>query len=88
MQDVREDLRCAMAKDMVTIKNERLSVDEDSNCMERYMDTNKEKLLTLMPKDVSVDFQKKITLGKHEKQDTSSRTFLDNNKTYKSLLGM
>lgn len=77
-----------MAKDMVTIKNERLCVDEDSNCAEISVDTNKEKLLTLMPKDISVDFQKKITLGKHEKQDTSSRSFLDSNETCKPLLGM
>lgn len=86
LNDVREDLRCAMAKDMVTIKNERLCVDEDSNCTEISVDTNKEKLLTLMPKDISVDFQKKITLGKHEKQDTSSRSFLDSNETCKPLL--
>lgn len=70
-----------MAKDADTLKNEHLKADENpkSNCAE---------LLAHLPKDISLDFQKKITLYKHENQAVDSGFLFGNNGTYKSLMGM
>ncbi|GLT91144.1 hypothetical protein SLE2022_090460 [Rubroshorea leprosula] len=84
LNDVREDLRCSMAKDIVAIKNESL-IGEDPNSTEILSAAKKEKLLEL-PKDARLDFQKKITLSKHEKQD--SHSVLGNRGAYKRLLEM
>lgn len=87
-QDVREDLRCSMAKDAVTIKNESLKIGEGLDFTGISSNLDKEELVTQPPKDSSLDFQKKITLVKHENQDSSSSSFLGNRETYKQLLGM
>lgn len=81
LNDVREDLRCSMAKDVVTIKNESLKTDEDGNCRRTVIDSQ-------LPKETSFDFQKKLTLSKHEKQDTDSSSVLGNNEACKQLLEM
>ncbi|KAK0586054.1 hypothetical protein LWI29_000225 [Acer saccharum] len=88
LNDVREDLRCSMAKDVVTIKNERLKIGEDPDNMELLSDMDKEKLHTQLAKGSSLDFQKKITLSKNEKKDTSFSSFLGNREPYKQLLEM
>ncbi|KAJ6342279.1 hypothetical protein OIU77_023429 [Salix suchowensis] len=81
LNDVREDLRCSMAKDVVTIKNESLKNDEDGNCRQTL-------IAYQLPKESSFDFQKKLTLSKHEKQDNDSSSVLENNEAYKQLLEM
>lgn len=88
LQDVREDLRTSMAKDVVTIKNESLRSDGDQDCMAILSNANERKSCTELPKDVSLDFQKKITLSKHEKQNIDVSSFMGNQETYKQLLGM
>lgn len=77
-----------MAKDAVTIKNESLRSDEDENCTKILSNANEGKLHTQLPKDISLDFQKKITLSKHEKQDKAVNSFLGDQETYKQLVGM
>ncbi|KAI8031899.1 1-acyl-sn-glycerol-3-phosphate acyltransferase 2 [Camellia lanceoleosa] len=69
--DVREDLRCSMAKDAETIKIESLSINKDPKCV-----------------DIPLDFQKKVIIAKHEKQEANSDIFLGKNETYKRLMGM
>lgn len=87
-QDVREDLRYSMAKDVVTIKNESLKIGEDPDCAETLSDLDKDESFSQLPKDSLLDFQKKITLPKHENQDNSSSSFFGNREAYKQLLGM
>ncbi|KAI9174357.1 hypothetical protein LWI28_016082 [Acer negundo] len=88
LSDVREDLRCSMAKDVVTIKNERLKIGGDPDNMELLSDVDKEKLHTQLANGSSLDFQKKITLSKNEKKDTSFSSYLGNREPYKQLLEM
>ncbi|KAK4844740.1 hypothetical protein QYF36_023863 [Acer negundo] len=88
LNDVREDLRCSMAKDVVTIKNERLKIGGDPDNMELLSDVDKEKLHTQLANGSSLDFQKKITLSKNEKKDTSFSSYLGNREPYKQLLEM
>ncbi|XP_039022591.1 uncharacterized protein LOC120155085 isoform X1 [Hibiscus syriacus] len=82
LNDVREDLRCSMAKDIVTIKNESLNmaeaIEELSSACERKLE---------LPKDAHLDFQKKITLSEH-KQDLGSSSLLGKGEVYKQLLEM
>ncbi|XP_044477036.1 uncharacterized protein LOC123204445 isoform X2 [Mangifera indica] len=85
LNDVREDLRCSMAKDVLTIKNESLIIGEDPDCTEILCNPGKEELLSYQHKDSSLDFQKKFTLSKHEKQDASSSSLLGSRETYKQL---
>ncbi|PNY12400.1 tRNA/rRNA methyltransferase SpoU family protein, partial [Trifolium pratense] len=61
LNDAREDLRCSMAKDVVTIRNETLQFNGD-NCMEKSSGGSEATLF----KDISSDFQKKITFTKHD----------------------
>ena len=85
LQDVREDLRASMAKDIVTIKNEGFKIEEEPN--RRLMTSTSDEDRLSEPS--SLDFQKKITLTKHEKQDaTSTTSVLQNGETYKRLFGM
>lgn len=84
LQDVREDLRASMAKDIVTIKNEGFKIEEEPNRQLIMSATDEERL----SEPSSLDFQKKITLSKHEKQDASSNSVLQNGETYKRLFGM
>lgn len=84
LQDVREDLRASMAKDIVTIKNEGFKIEEEPN--RRLMTSTSDEDRLSEPS--SLDFQKKITLSKHEKQDAGSSSVLQNGETYKRLFGM
>lgn len=85
LQDVREDLRASMAKDIVTIKNEGFKIEEEPNRRLMTSTSDEERL----SEPSSLDFQKKITLSKHEKQDaTSTTSVLQNGETYKRLFGM
>lgn len=84
LQDVREDLRASMAKDVVTIKNEGFKIDEEPKRRLIMSTTDEERL----SEPSSLDFQRKITLSKHEKQDASSTSVLRNGETYKRLFGM
>ncbi|XP_010274499.1 PREDICTED: uncharacterized protein LOC104609816 isoform X2 [Nelumbo nucifera] len=69
LNDAREDLRCNMAKDIVTIKNESLTIGGSCNGMEILLKGYEEALPSQVPKDLSLDFQKKVT-PKHESQDS------------------
>ncbi|KAL0834136.1 hypothetical protein Bca101_086025 [Brassica carinata] len=85
VEDVREDLRASMAKDIVTIKNEGFKIEEEPNRRLMTSTSDEERL----SEPSSLDFQKKITLSKHEKQDaTSTTSVLQNGETYKRLFGM
>lgn len=88
LNDVREDLRCSMAKDVVTIKNESFSLDGDLCSKEEMVKTNEGEVLTELHSDMAFDFQKKITLTKHEKRNTTSSSFLGNEESYSFLLEM
>ncbi|CAL5345209.1 unnamed protein product [Camellia sinensis] len=88
LNDVREDLRCSMAKDAETIKNESLSINKDPKCVELSINADKDKLQAQLPKDIPLDFQKKVIIAKHEKQEANSDIFLGKNETYKRLMGM
>ena len=87
-QDVREDLRCSMAKDLVTIKNESLRSNDDYNCVDISPNDKERNSLISQPKDILLDFQKKITLSKHEKQDVDINSFLGHKESYVQLAGM
>ena len=69
-----------MAKDSVTIKNESLRSNEDHDSIDVSSKENDGNSL--------LDFQKKITLYKHEKQDGDNSSFSDHDQSYKQLLGM
>ncbi|XP_024005166.1 uncharacterized protein LOC18030139 [Eutrema salsugineum] len=84
LNDVREDLRASMAKDIVTIKNEGFKSEEEPNRQLIMSKSDEERL----SEPSSLDFQKKITLSKHEKQDASSTSVLQNGETYKRLFEM
>ncbi|CAL5436699.1 unnamed protein product [Camellia sinensis] len=88
LNDVREDLRCSMAKDAETIKNESLSINKDPKCVELSINADKDKLQAQLPKDIPLDFQKKVIIAKHEKQEANSDIFLGKNETYKRLMEM
>ncbi|WCJ25750.1 tRNA/rRNA methyltransferase (SpoU) family protein [Euphorbia peplus] len=81
LNNVREELRSSMAKDVVSIKNESLKIDED--CNTRITLPNAEP-----HKDASFDFQKKVIPAKHEKKDVGSDSIFGINGTYKQLLEM
>ncbi|OMP10864.1 hypothetical protein COLO4_04209 [Corchorus olitorius] len=83
LNDVREDLRCSMAKDTVTIKNESLDMGESAESIERQSTAPDE-----ITKDAHMDFQKKITFAKHEKQDMNSSSLLSKGEVYKQLVEM
>ncbi|KAL4602312.1 hypothetical protein ACB092_10G044100 [Castanea dentata] len=84
LNDVREDLRCSMARDVVTIKNESLDPDR----MDLSSNAKGENLLIQQPKDTCLDFQKKVTLSKHEKNETSVSSFFGNKEIYEQLVEM
>lgn len=74
-----------MAKDLVTIKNESLRSNEDHICPSNANEGNSQ---TQQGRDVFLDFQKKLTLSKHEKQDKKPGSFLGQRDNYKQLVGM
>lgn len=75
-----------MAKDMVTIKSESLKVGEDPD--NTVSNSGKEQSLTQQSAGSSLDFQKKITPSKHEKQDKELRSLFGHRDTCNQLLGM
>ncbi|XP_022934778.1 uncharacterized protein LOC111441850 isoform X1 [Cucurbita moschata] len=86
LNDVREDLRCSMANDLAAIKNESFKTAEDYNHMDISSDINKENFTSELPVATSLDFQKKITLSKHEKKGTdTSSSYLGSKDSYKFL---
>lgn len=84
VQDVREDLRCSMARDLVTIKNESLRIDKHDS---QEPSSLADDINSQSAEYASLDFQKKFTLLKHEKQDDGGTSSLGLNKTFKQLLG-
>lgn len=84
LQDAREDLRCSMAKDVVSIRNETLNFTGDKNCMEILSGGIKGTML----KDMSSDFQKKVTFTKHDKGNNEVGFLYGNGETYKKMAGM
>ncbi|CAJ2663943.1 unnamed protein product [Trifolium pratense] len=83
LNDAREDLRCSMAKDVVTIRNETLQFNGD-NCMEKSSGGSEATLF----KDISSDFQKKITFTKHDAGENDAGLRYSNDETYRKMAGM
>ncbi|KAJ4957121.1 hypothetical protein NE237_013904 [Protea cynaroides] len=88
LNDVREDLRSSMAKDAIIIRNEGLTNGGNCNGVILSHDADEEILYAQVPRDLSLDFQKKVTLSKHEKHDTEVTYFLGNTEFYKPLVEM
>ncbi|KAI8530131.1 hypothetical protein RHMOL_Rhmol11G0031900 [Rhododendron molle] len=88
LNDVREDLRYSMAKDAETINNECFRINEDPLSVKTSVNAEKEKLPAMRPKDLPLDFQKKVTISKHGRQDTDSEILLGKNDTSKPLREM
>ncbi|XP_021841519.2 uncharacterized protein [Spinacia oleracea] len=66
LNGVREELRSSMAKDDSTLKNESLMIAEDQDCMLHSARKGQEILLDAPSSNISLDFQKKFTLSKHD----------------------
>lgn len=83
LNETREDLRCAMAKDAAAIKNESLLVDNDGKCKETSGNLTERQTSAV---DISLDFQRKITVSKHEMQSFASTVLSENEVPLNSLL--
>lgn len=83
LQDARQDLRSSMAKDVVTIRNETLKFNGD-NCMEKLSSGSEATLF----KDMSSDFQKKITFTEHGSGDNNVGHHYGNDEAYRKMAGM
>ncbi|KAF7828486.1 putative methyltransferase TARBP1 [Senna tora] len=81
LNDVREDLRYSMAKDVVTIRNESLRIAGDIKDKE-ILSTSDEGIQV---KDMSSDFQKKVTLAKHHVGEVNVDCLYGNEKTYRKI---
>ncbi|OIV94093.1 hypothetical protein TanjilG_05473 [Lupinus angustifolius] len=81
LNDAREELRSSMAKDVVTIRNETLKFNGDKSCME----SSSGGIEGAMPKDMPSDFQKKVTLTKHDKGDAEAEIRFRNDETYRKM---
>lgn len=77
-----------MAKDVVTIKNEILTVGETCTNMESSHKVEEGRSLKQIQDDVFLDFQKKVTLNKHEKQDTDACSSVGDTELHRLLAGM
>ncbi|XP_072962129.1 uncharacterized protein [Typha angustifolia] len=87
LNDVRDELRCSVARDAMAIKSENLAVpDEDKH---DSTDANTVESLQIS-KDISLDFQKKITLHKERKQpmDNDADSILSSTDFSRLLLEM
>lgn len=73
LNDVRKDLRSSMAKDATQLKNEQIHLHDSDSF--HQLPTQKST-----HNDMFLDFQKKVTVSKHDMQDSHS------NDTYNSLL--
>ncbi|VFQ70505.1 unnamed protein product [Cuscuta campestris] len=87
LNDARDDLRSSMAKDVTTIKEESLRINEDVRCNELSVNLSVNPPMSF-PEDLSFDFQRKLTFSKHEMQDLTSTISLDDKGSYQSLLDM
>ncbi|GAB4834643.1 hypothetical protein Ancab_032906 [Ancistrocladus abbreviatus] len=85
LNNAREDLRCAMEKDEVTIKNESFAAHPD--CMDLSAGSSKEELPALPHSSISMDFQKKFSALKHELQNSRPGSF-SHEEMYRPLLEM
>ncbi|XP_073307956.1 uncharacterized protein [Primulina huaijiensis] len=85
LNETREDLRSSMATDAAAIKNESLCMDEDPKASE-ILDSRGILPTFQKPKELLLDFQKKITFSKHELQHSASA--FSENMAYRSLLDM
>ncbi|QCD81368.1 tRNA guanine-N1--methyltransferase [Vigna unguiculata] len=81
LSDAREDLRCSMAKDVVTIRNEALNFSGYTNSTENLSGFTE----GTVPVDISSDFQKKVTFAKHDKGDNAAGVLYGNDETYKKM---
>ncbi|KAE9607417.1 putative tRNA (guanosine(18)-2'-O)-methyltransferase [Lupinus albus] len=81
LNDAREELRSSMAKDVLTIRNETLKFNGDKSCMESFSGG----IEGAMPKDMPSDFQKKVTLTKHDKGDAEAEIRFRNDETYRKM---
>ncbi|KAK4802524.1 hypothetical protein SAY86_000727 [Trapa natans] len=86
LNGVREDLRCSMARDLVTMKNESLRIDKQPDSQESSSIVS--DINSLSARYASMDFQKKFTISKHEKQDNGVISSVGLNETLKQLLEM
>lgn len=68
-----------MAKDIVMIKNESLKIKEDPSCRRTHTEP------TL---DSSLDFQKKITLYKHEPRESNSSPISEKSGAFQQFSGI
>ncbi|KAL8244568.1 hypothetical protein R6Q59_010826 [Mikania micrantha] len=80
LNDVRKDLRYSMAKDAAQLKSEQIHTQDFESIGQL-----KEEATAKMQNDPSLDFQKKVIISKHEKQDSYSSS-LNFNNAYNSLL--
>ncbi|CAL5197917.1 unnamed protein product [Lathyrus oleraceus] len=80
LNDARQDLRSSMAKDVVTIRNETLKFNGD-NCMKKLSSGSEATLF----KDMSSDFQKKITLTEHGAGDNNGGFHYGNDEAYRKM---
>lgn len=88
IQDARDDLRHAMANDEVIIKNESLKISMSSSSTDQSVNQKNDGSLACPPSDISIDFQKKFTLCKHDMETNKSVSFLDRLEIYKPLAGI
>ncbi|XP_077235143.1 tRNA/rRNA methyltransferase (SpoU) family protein [Tasmannia lanceolata] len=88
LNDAREDLRHSMSNNVMTIKNESLATGESCKDMDAFLKSDEGKSATQIPHDAFLDFQKKITLYKHGRQDTDANSFLGNVEFLNALLEM
>lgn len=73
-----------MAMDVVTIRNESLRIEGDTNGMEELSVSDEGTWV----KDMPSDFQKKVTLAKHNMGKVDIGSFYGNEKTYRKIGGM
>lgn len=84
LNDTRDELRCSMARDAAVIKYEGLLSGDYSNSLKEAKNSNQEQSSFHLQEEVSLDFQKKFTLSKQEKQTTVVFS-MDNSKSFKLL---
>ncbi|KAI7736958.1 hypothetical protein M8C21_026691 [Ambrosia artemisiifolia] len=79
LNDVRKDLRYSMAQDAAQLKSEQIHMQDPESTGQL-----KEETIAKTQNELSLDFQKKVVISKHEKQDSDSNSNFDD--TYSSLL--
>ncbi|XP_029120003.1 uncharacterized protein [Elaeis guineensis] len=74
LNDVRDDLRYSIAKDAAIIKNESLAVADACKDVKESPDHSTKQVSSQIFRDISLDFQKKITLQKLGRQPMKTDT--------------